>query len=204
MVKAELLNMEYLRIQEGEQVYYGGDQAWYPERWKQQAGCGPTNGAALVWYREKSHAALKPEALSPDNKQEFIALMLEVWEYITPGAMGVNSTEIFTSGMQTYCREKGIEAAPRGMKIPARWRGKRSWKQTRDFILEALAENRPLAFLNLSHGKVKELESWHWVLIVAMEEEKVQLYDQGRSYWIHLRRWLETSWMGGGLVYLDE
>lgn len=69
-----------------------------------------------------------------------------------------------------------------------------------------LDKDCPVAFLNFSHGALKNLDSWHWVPLTAMTEgESVLLctiLDEGEARVIDLALWWETSSLGGALVGL--
>ena len=67
-------------------------------------------------------------------------------------------------------------------------------------IRAALERDRPVAFLNLCNGKVKELDWWHWVTIVALEGSAATILDSGREFPIDLERWLATTRKRGGVV----
>jgi hypothetical protein len=41
------------------------------------------------------------------------------------------------------------------------------------------------------------------VSIVALRGGEAMIYDQGEARWIDLKRWLETSLMGGGFVVVE-
>ena len=71
----------------------------------------------------------------------------------------------------------------------------------------ALAADSPVAFLNLSHGLVKELDSWHWVTIVGLEQHgdglmQTTILDGGREYAVDFRLWFQSTRAGGGLIYV--
>ena len=63
-----------------------------------------------------------------------------------------------------------------------------------------LEEECPVAFLNLCRGKVKELDWWHWVTIIAMEGDRVTILDSGREFDIDLALWYATTKKRGGFV----
>ena len=63
-----------------------------------------------------------------------------------------------------------------------------------------------MAFLNYSNGALPNLDSWHWVPLIALTEgEEVLLctvLDEGEEKVIDLALWLETTLLGGALVSL--
>ena len=194
-----------LNIWEASTLYHGGDQEWYPDDWQRKAGCGPTNCTNILWYLAKTRTGC--EALcqhDASQKQGFIQLMEEVWQYVTPGNMGVNSTAVFVEGAKKYGQEKGIALEAKTFEVARICKGKREYSQVSEFIRTALQQNQPVAFLNLSNGTLDNLDSWHWVTIVGLQGEKAMIFDQGEAKWINLAQWLATSIIGGGFVTLEK
>jgi hypothetical protein len=71
-----------------------------------------------------------------------------------------------------------------------------------EFIQESLLLDQPVAFLNLHHGEVLNLDSWHWVTIVALDAEsgRIRVYDGGKKWDIDLHLWYRTTPRAGGFV----
>ncbi|CCY26872.1 uncharacterized protein BN469_01748 [Firmicutes bacterium CAG:114] len=92
------------------------------------------------------------------------------------------------------------------LEIPAQREARPSLDQCRQFVAQCLDRDCPVAFLNFSHGALKNLDSWHWVPLTAMTEgESVLLctiLDEGEARVIDLALWWETSSLGGALVGL--
>ena len=81
--------VEHLHLTDGEgRLYYGADQEWFPLSWQRRAGCGPTTASQLLLYLGRSDPGSGVTAVT--DKDGMVALMEEVWEYITPGIMGVH------------------------------------------------------------------------------------------------------------------
>lgn len=184
-------------------IYFGADQEWYQEIWQRRAGCGPTNCAQLLWYL--SQTDLNGRALVQFNMREksgALSLMEEVWQYVTPGGMGVNSTELFCKGAAKYGESRDVPLAFQELKVPAFPLTRPSQKQVMDFIARMISNDIPIAFLNLSNGALRNLENWHWVTLVGFSPEKMTaiMYDQGESHEIDIGLWLKTTTLGGGFV----
>lgn len=200
-----ILKPDNLLIHENDFSHFGGNQDWFSERWQQQAGCGPTNAANLIWYHsQKSPDYQRLCPYQAARKEEFIMLMEDVWNYVTPGNMGVNSTEIFRDGVLTYGKDHGIILQAKTLEVAGLTSMKRNYEKIREFVTEALSKDLAVAFLNLSNGTLQNLDSWHWVTVVAMNGEEALIYDQGKAFWINMRKWTNTSLMGGGFVYIDS
>lgn len=199
-----IANPSLLEIRDGGSVYLGGNQEWFSSSWQRKAGCGPTNCANLMRYLAATRESCKP--LCPYNANEksgFVQLMEDVWQHLTPGNMGVNSTRLFMQGAKSYSDAKGVALIANSLPVPPLHNGRRSYEGVSAFILSSLESNLPVAFLNLSNGTLDNLDSWHWVTIISLRETKAEIYDQGKSVLIDLQQWLASSVMGGGFVSLD-
>lgn len=201
---------ERLTIREGERTWRGADQEWYGESWQRKAGCGPTCAALLLHYL----AAAGPErkALCPkraSSRKDFVRLMDEVWKFVTPGRMGVNSLHPFSRGLAAYARERGVALPVRELDIPALKIARPTIDQCAAFLRTGLTADCPVAFLNLSAGQVKALDSWHWVTIIALEEHGegpllCTVLDGGKEITVDFRLWFQTTGRGGGLIYVPK
>ena len=96
------LNYDNLII-ESSIKYYGGRQEWYRRYWQRMAGCGPTTASTITMYEKR-----KNNLTGEYNKSDFIKLMEELWEYITPGAMGLNKVEYYAEGFDRYISHNNI------------------------------------------------------------------------------------------------
>lgn len=198
-----LNNIQILTLHDGAVRYSGGDQDWFARKWQQRAGCGPTTCATLLWYLAKSRPAY--EALCPyegNDRAAFVRLMHDVWQYVTPGMMGVNTTQIFVDGARGYAKSKGIILPIQALELPKPGKQRIPWQSASDFIGQALAEDLPVALLVLSCGEEKKLDDWHWVTIVAFDSQtgQAEIYDSGERLDVDLKLWHQTTKMPGGLV----
>jgi hypothetical protein len=186
---------------------YGANQSWYEESFQRRAGCGPTSAAHLIWYLAGAHAgcaALCPAAGGERTKDNFLPLMQNLWTYVTPGPMGVNTTVIFTEGARRYGADRGVPIDARALPVPVFPSMRPDAKEAARFLTDALSKDLPVAFLNLSNGSLANLDSWHWVTFVAFEPESfgALMYDNGNRQEIDLKEWLGTTLLGGGFVVL--
>ena len=200
-----LPNLEVLEIYDKSTLYYGGNQDWFFDRWQQKAGCGPTSCANLICYLAKTR--MDCEALCPYDIKEkagFLQLMEAVWHYVTPGDKGVNTTDIFVDGVLGYGADKGVPLISKAITVAPINSGARTSSDIFQFVFQALDCKLPVAFLNLSNGTLHNLDSWHWVTIVALRGDCALIYDQSKAKWINLRQWLSTSIKGGGFVTVEK
>lgn len=186
-------------------IYYGADQNWYPNPWQIQSGCGPTCASHLVWYLARTgKQAGRLCSYTGNSKENILRLMIDIWDYVTPGMLGVHTTGMFCEGIIKYGQEKGVPLEVYQLDcnpLPAK---RPSYEEVSTFIERAFEHHAPVAFLNRSNGDLANLSSWHWVTLMAQEENGMLIYDQGRSKVIDLKTWLNTNILGGGFVWIDE
>lgn len=204
-----LTHPEYLTITgpQGES-YRGGDQEWYQDVWQRRAGCGPTTAATLLSYLAAAHPSLAPMAPEAGQRQAgFLRYMEAVWPYVTPGSRGLDKPESLVLGCRSFALSRGCVLQGQVLEIPARRPGRPTLDRCRAFIARALAADCPVAFLNFSNGALKNLDSWHWVPLIAMTEgEDVLLctvLDEGEEKIIDLALWLDTTLLGGALAMVE-
>ena len=200
-------NPELLRISDGGSIkYFGGDQLWYPIRKKKYSGCGPTNCSNLFWYLAMTRKDCRQYIFHDvATKNNFIHLMNEVWNYVTPRRRGVDTLDIFTEGAEGYADARGIPINCRKLEIPISKKKRPSNTEMFDFLEKSLNDDLPIAFLNLSSGLAKNLDRWHWVTIVSINKMlgTVTIYDQGKKHDINLTIWRNTTVLGGGFVAIE-
>ena len=186
------LKFDYLLIDD---KYYGGNQEWYDKFFQKKAGCGPTTASSITMYENKKAY----------SKNEFIDLMNIMWNYLTPGMMGLNKVEYFEEGYKKFISDYNLKLNNFNKLLISKL--KPSINELFDFLNEAIKNDHPIAFLNLDNGEEKVLDSWHWVTIVGIEynREESILYatiaDEGLLKTINLSLWLNTTKGEGGFIY---
>lgn len=202
---SEIRRPEALRLQSGPETAWGANQAWYRSFWKRQAGCGPCSCSNLVWYLAKTREEMRP--LFPEAgecRADMLRLMDRMWNYVTPGMKGVNSTAILAEGGVRFGLERNVRLAARVLDIPAE--GERpAREEVFTFIESALGDDLPVAFLNLNNGALRNLDNWHWVTLASLDKAngRAGMLDQGRRDTIDLALWFQTTTLGGGFVALE-
>ena len=196
-----LKHPEYLTVlDEQGALYHGADQEWFGLLWQRKAGCGPTTASHLVLYNRSGSR--------PIPKNDMVGLMETMWTHITPGIMGVHLVSQFTKGLKEYLDEQSLLYSITSLKVLKDRSRRVSFEQITAFIEQELQADQPVAFLNLSAGEVKNLDSWHWVTIVGLErresETYIHVYDGGTQWVINLRLWYETTTRSGGFASLQR
>lgn len=197
---------QLLQIRNGRSISYGAHQVWYHNWLQRLSGCGPTAASNLLWYL----SATRPETCgglfqgNGTDHGEMIELMEEVWKYVKPGRRGVDKPSIFTDGAVRYGRERGVSLETKTLEIPPSGKIRPTEKEVLGFLTYAFSRDLPAAFLNLSNGAVKNLDKWHWVTLVSVDEIlQAEMYDQGERQNIDLKLWLATATAGGAFVIVE-
>jgi hypothetical protein len=188
---------------EGGDEKYGGMQLWYTTEWQRRAGCGPTTAALLLWYLAQTRADCQALCGYPAGVQKgFLWLMEEVWQYVTPGMRGLNKTSMMAEGAVSYAAARGVALECGVFDIPEILCKRPGLEALSDFISQSVESDSPVGFLNLSNGRLTNLDNWHWVTIVGYDRgsHTALMYDQGRRVEIDLELWLRTTLFGGGFV----
>lgn len=203
---------DLLMITDGKtnQSFFGGTQSWYSNEWRRKAGCGPTCAANLLAYMAFTRPELRAlYGYESMNRCGFARHMEEVFEFVRPGTMGLHRVEMFSEGSVAFARSRGISLHPHVFCVSGnRDRNRNSVAELIEFVRLGLSSNCPLGFLNLTRGKVKSIQGWHWVTITEARIEDCGLLvtasDEGKRISFDLRMWYLTTRMSGGLVYFTS
>jgi hypothetical protein len=187
--------------------YFGCDQNWYTTHWQRIAGCGPSTAATLLHYLQKTGRIELP--IQVVEQRDCRLLMDSVWDHVTPTSDGIYCIEQFCQGIDSFARSNGFQVTCHSLDIEAETAARPAIAEVQAFVAAALDHDCPVAFLNLCRGTVDNLEEWHWVTIVALEEDLenqqvfVSYFDGDRSERINFSQWIETTDEGGALIYLE-
>lgn len=197
---------QVLHIRQGASLSYGAHQLWYSSFIGRMGGCGPTAASNLLWYLAATCPQSCGRLFDGDGTQrpDMQRLMNDVFAYIKPGMRGVDKASMLTDGAIRYGAGRGVALSARVLEIPAAQNRRPDMQRVYGFLAGAFADDLPIAFLNLSNGAVRNLDNWHWVTLVGVDEGlRAQMYDQGRRQAIDLALWLETTTGGGAFVALE-
>ena len=201
----------------------GGDQHWYPdEGFIPRGACGATVASSAFAYllrlRPRLYATaesaglcgLAPplsitEPIKPSTKTGYLGFMKQVYRFFYP-RMGGLMADMFVEGAGGLVREYGLPIAAEFLKIPITRAKRPSFDEVSAFIKTSLEVGAPAAFLILSNGCVENLDTWHWVTILGIDEDAgaIELADNREVMQARLDTWLDTSIMGGALVRIIE
>lgn len=187
--------------------YFGSDQEWYSSEWHRKAGCGPTCAANVLAYLAFSRPELRSlYSGGTMSLSDFAQHMEEVYKFVTPGNMGLNRVEMFSDGVAEFARSRGVSLTPHVFRTPGTISKSRpTVPELMEFVKAGLTSDCPLGFLNLTRGKVKDLQNWHWITVTEADIEENSLTahasDEGHPIMFDLRLWYLSTRMSGGLVY---
>jgi hypothetical protein len=192
------------------QSYFGGAQEWYSFEWGRKAGCGPTCSANLTAYLALTNPALRGLYSGERmDRNEFLKHMDEIYPFVKPGPMGLNRVELFSEDVVTFAASRGILLTPHVFAVTDnRTPDRPPVSALTAFIKAGFDADCPLGFLNLSRGRVKNLQNWHWISVTSADLEADRLMarasDEGVPREFDLRLWYMSTRMRGGLVYFTQ
>ena len=204
----------------------GGDQYWYPsEGFLPPGACGATTASNVLAYLLRSrpelfcimqktglvgleapfHDSNNPyeDSPAPNTKAGYLSFMKKVYRFLYPRLGGL-MVEGFLEGMSELAHEYELPITTEFMRAPIGRSRRPSFSEVAGFLRSSLGSDIPVAFLILSNGCVENLDTWHWVTVLALDEEtkRVKILDNTEVFWADLCVWLETSIMGGSFVRL--
>lgn len=162
-------------IKDGRIVGYGGNQEWFPGDMQRLAGCGSVTGsniaAIYAIQREECQSLYIPEeGKCIQDQEQYLNLMQQMYGYMKPGFMGYPLIGRFAKDFKKYAMDRGVKLESEQLFLP------KSKETALNFILPALKEGNPVAFLILRHPAYELREdNWHWVTITGFDEEEEKL-----------------------------
>ena len=179
MIKETISNLNFLKVlDEGShQEYYGCNQNWYTSVWQRMAGCGPTAASNLVAYLDHTRHTSDP-GQNYRTKKSCLALMEEIWEYVTPTFQGVSTTKIFYEGLFSYAQSKELNTGYCFIDVPKDRPSRPGFAEVLKFLEEALSKDAPVAFLNLCNGAEKNLTAG-----IGLPSSRLSIRKTGIMHW---------------------
>lgn len=186
-------------------TWLGYHQEWYEDEWQRLAGCGPTTATYLLAYhflRDGRWDSIRDIAAARIH-------MNRVWQHVKPRRGGLFRTRWLAEGIEKFLQTEGIqEYCVRMLPISVLGRYRPKDTEVIEFIKAGFLADSPIAFLNRHRGNEKELETWHWVPVVSLNETTkgwlACAYDEGQERYFYPLNWLHATRLGGGLVYLEK
>ena len=193
-MKAKIKNIDLMKVKDNENTYYGFSQESYNDIWQQKAGCGATVASSIINYYNQIDNFKEVEIA------DAVKIMEELWYYFLPTYYGLNSVKLFYDGIKNYYNNKEVIIDYINVDI----KNKPSLDEIINFIGKELSEDRPVAFLNLCNGEEKNLDKWHWVVVVEIFKENgeyfLNIIDDKKIKKINLSLWYGTMTNDAGFI----
>jgi hypothetical protein len=183
------------------EVFYGCDQDWFGTNWQRLSGCGPSVVANILIYNGRD------SDWRIEDKDAAVRFMEEVWKFVTPTNRGIPTTEMLLERVFSYGESKGMAVRHSDCGIPEEKSLRPSIGDVTAFLSGALERDAPVAFLNLCNGEEENLDEWHWVTVVSLEQRQYDghviatIIDRGKIIAVDLSVWLDTTNQGGGFIH---
>jgi hypothetical protein len=143
------------------------------------------------------------------DRKEFLRHMEEIFPFVAPGPMGLNRVELFSEGVVAFAASRNLLLIPHVFAVSGKHNPDRPpVSALLAFVRDGLTADCPIGFLNLSRGREKKLQDWHWISIISANFKTDQLTarasDEGIMREFDLRLWYLSTQMRGGLVYFTQ
>lgn len=207
MIDVSIKNIKLFEVldEKTAKIFCGGWQQWYGVWWKRLSGCGPTTVSNIMSYINRSCSSSDINC-TPLPKNDFQELMNDVWKYVTPGFKGIPTTAALKKGTAVYIASKSLDITLEEMDIPKKKELRPEFTKLLAFISASISSDSPVAFLSLDKGEELLLDSWHWVTLLSLQYEEdgstafADIADEGKLLHVDLKKWFDTSRLGGGFV----
>lgn len=203
MGKTTLRTIESFDITgEGGEIYHGGDQRWFSKEFRKEAACGATTCANILGYMARADEGLSGLAdFDLKSKAGFLSFMEAVYPCVRPGFIGIMPAD-YTRGLDEFTSTGNFKCETETLTVPGSKQSRPTPGKVLRFIGDSLEKDIPVAFLNLSSGRVKNLEGYHWVTIAAIDEDGLiaTIIDNSRRLEVNLDKWLKKTTLGGAFV----
>ena len=198
MKKAEIKNTGLLAVDMGGGKFeYGCNQDWYKVEWQRHAGCGPSVVSTMLGYLQNRTSGRLTQA-------QWLTLMEDVWMDVTPTYGGIPSTRHLTDRIEKYLSRRRLDFQITSLDISGQDDARPDFAEVRDYLTDILAQDAPIALLNLDTGGLESLDEWHWTIIPSITYDNVGAsvinYNCGEVFEVDIKTWYETTNLGGGLV----
>jgi hypothetical protein len=157
------------------------------------------------------------------EKPEFLEMMDDVWEFVTPTMGGLPTTGHLIERIEKYIAARGgdfnaasgkfsaasgFPAGVREFAVSEKPSERSGFAGAAEFIDAALDDDVPVAFLCLDDGGETALDEWHWTTLVALDAGEdsatALIIDSGRLFEVDLYKWYHGNKKGGGFVAMTR
>ncbi len=184
----------------------GWNQNWFPDWSMYDGGCAAVTACDLciLLARLPRFAALYPGDPFHVTREDYLAFSQEMKPYLHPRWQGIDTLELYLSGLTAYWRDAGVSGL-RGKGLP----GSASWTQARELVRAQIDAGIPTPCLLLYHrNPIFRDFQWHWFNLAGYEEFDgdflVRAVTYGTDFWLDLRElWNTGRRRKGGLIQIE-
>lgn len=185
--------------------YYGGSDVWFSEKKHKEIGNGAATLATILSYYARGWEYFDSlTSYNPKKKETFIKYMYDVLGHVTPGLIGIMAGDL-RKGAKKYAETRGFVFTSSEFSLPGPKINRPEYRSMIGYVYDALSRDVPVAFINLGSGRVKNMTSNHWVIIVRLDIDSgiMDVIDNGKIVQIDFPKWLKKSTMGGSFAVIE-
>jgi len=191
--------LNYFRIENA----LGWNQDWFQDWTMRIGGCAAVTACDFCIYlaRQKNLASLYPYDAHHLRKKDYLAFSAVMKPYLRPRAHGINTLEIYISGLSAYWQDRGT-----GFLKMEGLSGTASWQEAKTTIKEQIECEMLVPFLLLHHkNRLFDDFQWHWFNLAGYEESggkfHVKAITYGSFFWMDLEELWDTGYPEkGGII----
>ena len=166
-----------LTISDSKSSCFGGNQDWFPEKFKRKKGCGIVAAGNIFMYMAGTAPEYSALFRGGRTKADYTSHIGEISRYLKAGRFGIWGTMRFVFGALAFARTRGVALAPKTLSAGF------TVKEAAEFIKEGLEMDRPIAMLIGFNKRLKGVScafsggsrscslNAHWVTVTELKED---------------------------------
>ncbi len=188
-------------------TYYGGNQSWFKESSKRNAGCGTVAVANIMAYYDKFLGYGKLYTPYNNSTSDFLTHMYEVERYVPANNLiGIPLKRDLAIYMERYMKSKGYSGYTNFKDFSS------SYSSDKLTLRNVMSNNKPVAFLQIYNDYYDDFD-YHWMTITKYFENSTTSYialstwNRRVSYdfkMYHNNMTNSSKYGFGGIVYINR
>lgn len=171
--------------QDKRKIGYGGDQAWFLDKWAMKAGCASVSATNIRIY----YTNPKKEY----QKEEYLRYMEETYATMEPKKRGYPYAYLYARRVKELVAKDGVALKYQIVRRP-------TCTEALTLVTNSIDLKNPIGLLILTHRRRKVRDDlWHWVTIFGYKETPkgidIIFSDCGEKKEIPARILFEKHWM---------
>lgn len=135
---------------------YGGDQAWFEDKWAVKAGCASVSATDVKMY----YMGTKEKY----QKEEYLESMKKMYQLMKPKNRGFPYAYLYARRVRQVLQEQGVNVSFHITRNPES-------KEALELVKRSIDQDNPIGLLILRHRRRKVRDDlWHWVTIFGYQE----------------------------------